>query len=67
MTTGQPVRRATGADFIGLETDRELKAMLVASLHARQASLELELTNLASEVCAGIEGRLAEIERRTGG
>lgn len=67
MTTGQPVRNPTGADLIGLETEQALKAMLVASLHARQASLELELTNLASEVCAGIEGRLAEFERRAGG
>ncbi len=67
MNTGQPIRNPTGADLVGLETEQELKAMLMASLRARQASLELELTNLASKVCAAVEGRLIEIERRTGG
>jgi hypothetical protein len=47
--------------------ERELKAMLMASLRAKEASLELELTNLASRLCEDIDGRLADIERRTGG
>lgn len=67
MTTVQPIRNPTGADLVGLETESELKAMLMASLRAKQASLELELTNLASKICEDIEGRLADIERRTGG
>jgi hypothetical protein len=67
MTTVQPIRSPTGADLVGLEMERELKAMLMASLRAKEASLELELTNLASRLCEDIDGRLADIERRTGG
>ena len=63
MSGSQSNRQPTGADLIGFEDEREVKAMLVASLRARQAALELELTNLAGKLCLDIEAQLAVIEK----
>jgi len=66
MIPDQPNRKQTktGADLVGLDADQELKAQLLALLPARQASLVLELTNLAGKILNDVELRLSDIERR---
>jgi|LauGreDrversion4_2_1035121.scaffolds.fasta_scaffold629441_2 hypothetical protein len=63
MSKDQSSRSLTGADFLGIEVDRETKAMIMARLRERQAALQLELANIASKICRTIETRLDAIEK----
>ena len=54
----------TGADLLAIENDRDTKAWLMARLRERQAALQLELANRASQICRDFEDQLDAIEEK---
>jgi hypothetical protein len=56
----------TGADLICKEDNEVAKAQFLARMRVRQATLELELANLAAALCSGLQERLDTLEERVG-